>query len=322
MDLISNRKTVLRIILALFSFLPGIIYGQQTPLNTDSYWVFVPYIYNPAMVGSKDFFSIGFNGAFQGASNTQLLSGNLRISKTHNGYFSSPDITKFTNFGLGGAIYNDINGLSKNYGINASASYQVPLNTRELSFLSFGIALKESHNTISTDSVGIINAVRKNYYTNLDLGIYYYGTFFFTGISAVNLLGSPWKPDTNGIYIVPVSRQYFFTAGFKVLLSKSMNIVVEPSVLISSTDSTFDKISKNINPILKLYLDNFCLGSSYRSGGKISIFAEYRYPRFYVGGYYGFKNKTPYFKDKPVVEFTLGINIQSDRTRGPRSTRW
>jgi type IX secretion system PorP/SprF family membrane protein len=322
MDLNTNRKIVLRVLLVVFSFFPSIIYGQQTPLSTDSYWVFVPYIYNPAIVGSKDFLSIGFNAAFQGSSKTQLLSGNKRITKTHNGYFSSPDITKFTNFGVGGAIYNDLNGLSKNYGINVAASYQIPMNTRELSFLSIGLALKESHNSISTDSIGIENALRKNYYTNADIGIYYYGTSFFTGISAVNLFGSPWKPDTVGIYDVPVSREYFFTAGFKLLVSKSMNIVVEPSVLISSTDSTFDKISKNINPILKLYLDNFCLGASFRNGGKISIFAEYRYPRFFVGGYYGFKSKTPYFKDKPVVEFTLGVNIQSDRVKGPRSTHW
>lgn len=322
MDLYFYRKTAIRVSLILASLLPLATYGQQTPLATDSYWVFVPYIYNPAIAGSKDFLSIGFNAAFRGESNTQLLSGNKRISKTHNGYFSSPDITKFTNFGIGGSIFNDENGLSRNYGLSASASYQIPINTQELSFLSFGLSAKATHNTISTDSSGIENAVRKTYYPNMDFGIYYYGTSFFAGISSVNILGSPWKPDTVGIYRVPVAREYFFTAGFKLLLSKSMNIVIEPSVLISATDSTFDKISDNINPIIKLYLDNFCLGTSYRGSGKISIFAEYRYPRFYVGGYYGFKSKTPYFKDKPIVEFTLGVNIQSDKLRHTRSTQW
>jgi type IX secretion system PorP/SprF family membrane protein len=322
MNLILNRKTALGVLIVVSSFFPAMIYGQQTPLRTDSYWVFVPQIYNPAIIGSKDYFSIGLNAAFQGISNTQLLSGNKRISKTHNGYFSSPDIRKFTNIGIGGAIFNDENGFSKNYGINASASYQIPLNTRELSFLSFGVAVKGSHSSISTDSSAAETSIKTNNFANADFGVYYYSTSFFTGVSGVNLLGSPWKPDTAGIFNVPVSREYFFTAGFKLLLSKANNIVIEPSVLISSTDSTFDKISENINPILKLYLDNFCLGASYRNGGKISIFAEYRYPKVFIGGYYGFKSKTPYFKDKPVVEFTLGLIIQSDKVRGPRSTHW
>jgi hypothetical protein len=85
---ISNR--ILLIFLFIFSFC--VTKGQQTPLNPISYWVFVPYIYNPAIVGSKDFISIGINAAFQGESNTQLISGNTRITKTNSGYFSSPDI--------------------------------------------------------------------------------------------------------------------------------------------------------------------------------------------------------------------------------------
>jgi type IX secretion system PorP/SprF family membrane protein len=322
MNLALKRKTVLGSLLVTISLLSGISYGQQTPLSTDSYWVFVPYIYNPAIVGSKDFLSVGANVSFKGPSNTQLLSGNGRISKTHSGYFSSRSLTKFTGFGAGGTIFNDENGLSRNYGLSAAGSYQIAMDRKELSFLSFGLAVKETRNTISTDSAGIVNSLRKTYYTNIDFGIYYYGTSVFAGISGVNLLGSPFKPDTVGIYKVPVSREYFFTAGFKVLLSKSMNIVLEPSVLISATDSTFDKITENIDPIVKLYLDKFYVGASYRGSGKISIFAQYRYPHIYVGAYYGFKNKAPYFKDRPVVELTFGINFQSDRYRNTRSTHW
>jgi type IX secretion system PorP/SprF family membrane protein len=322
MDLSLNRKTVLKALVVILLFLSDITYGQQTPFNTDSYWVFVPYIYNPAIVGSKDFLSIGVNASFKGSSHAQLLSGNARISKTQDGYFSSPDITRFTNLGIGGSIFNDADGFSSKYGASAAASYQIPMNTKELSFLSFGLAVKETHNTISKDSSGIAASERNKFNTNIDFGIYYYGTSVFAGISGVNLLGSPWKSEPVGIYNVPVSREYFFTAGFKVLLSKSMNIVLEPSVLISAADSTFDKISENIDPIVKLYLDRFCMGASYRGSGKTSIFAEFKYPHFYLGGYYGFKNKTPYFKEKPVAELTFGVNLQSDRYKRTRTTHW
>ena len=175
------------------------------------------------------------------------------------------------------------------------------------------------YNTITS---ALTDTLRKTYYPNLDIGIYYYGTNLYTGISAVNLLGSPWKPDTLGIYKVPVSREYFFTAGYKFLLSKSLNIVLEPSVLIFTTDSTFSKIKDNINPIVRLYLEDFCFGTSFRSDGRISFFAQFRYPRFYIGGFYELAKKTPYFKKTPLVEFTVGLNIQPDKSRISNHSHW
>ncbi|MGC1390652.1 MAG: PorP/SprF family type IX secretion system membrane protein [Bacteroidales bacterium] len=299
-----------------------ILKGQQTPLSPISYWVFTPYIYNPAIVGSKDFLSIGLNAAFQGKSNTQLFSGNARISKTKAGYFSSPDILEFKNIGIGGSIYKDINGLSQNIGISGAFSYQIPLNTANLSFLSFGVSVKGVYNTLDNDSVGPAHSFKKTIFPDFDLGIYYYGTNFFTGLSATNILGNPWKSDSLEIFKIPVSRQYFFTAGYKILISKSLNIVLEPSVLIIVNDSTIRKISDNINPLIKLYLEGFCLGVSYQNDSKISFLIQFRYPRFYVGAYYELPEKTPYFKKSPIVELTVGMNIQSDKSRLSNHKHW
>jgi type IX secretion system PorP/SprF family membrane protein len=323
MGLQSQRKIKLRVFLpALFMFSFCVTNAQQTPLNPVSYWVFTPYIYNPAIAGSKDYFSLGLNASFQGKSNTQLLSGNTRISKTKSGYFSSPDIIEFKNIGVGGAIYRDINGMSKNMGISATGSYQIPLSTRQLSFLSFGISVKGVYNVLDNDSVGPAHSFKKTFFPDFDLGIYYYSTGFFTGISATNILGNPWKSDSLDIFKIPVSREYYFTAGFKLLLSKSMNIVLEPSVLVVASDSSFKKITDNINPILKLYLEDFCFGASLHKTDKISLFAQYRYPKFYVGAYYELAKRTPYFKKTPIVEFTLGLNIQPDKSRFSNHSHW
>jgi type IX secretion system PorP/SprF family membrane protein len=243
------------------------------------------------MVGSKDFLSMGVNGAFEGSSNTQLISGDTRFTKTNSGYFSSPELTEFKNTGIGASIFNDFDGLSRNTGFSLSGSYQIPLSTNKLSFLAFGVSAKGEYSTITSKLNG---KEKKTFYPNMDVGIYYYGTNFFTGISAVNLFGSPWIPDTLGAFKVQVSREYFFTAGYKILLSKSLNIVFEPSVLILATDSTFNKIKNNINPIIKLYLEDFCFGTSFESNNRISVFAQFRYPRFYVGAYYELASKTPY----------------------------
>jgi type IX secretion system PorP/SprF family membrane protein len=320
MDLESIISAIRRTgLIFIFGSYCCLINGQQTPLNPVSCWVFNPFIYNPAIAGSKDFLSIGINTAFQGNANSLLLSGNTRITKTNSGYFSSPDITVFKNTGIGASIFSDYNGSSRNMGVSVSGSYQLPLSNHNLSFLSFGATVKGEYNTITS---ALSDTQRKTYYPNFDLGIYYYGTNFFAGISAVNILGSPWKPDTLGIYQVPVSREYFFSAGYKFLLSKSLNIVLEPSVLILGTDSTFSKVKNNINPIIRLYLEDFCFGTSFRADGDISFFCQFRYPRFYIGAYYELAKKTPYFKKTPVVEFTVGLNIQPDKSRFSNHSHW
>jgi len=305
--------------------------GQQTHLNPTSYWVFIPYIYNPAIVGSKDFLSIDLNAAFQGKSNTKIVSGNTRLSKTRSGYFSSPDITEFNNIGIGGSVFNDVNGSFQNIGVSAIGSYQIPISTRKLSFLSIGISAKGVYNILDTSSIEPRIPSRKTFYPNLDLGIYFFSTNFFTGLSTTNLLGNQENPDSLGIYAIPVSRQYFFTAGYKILLSRSLNIILEPSVLINayystflinSSEPVFKKISDNFNPIIKLYVDNFCIGSYFLRNEKTLFFIQYRYPTFYAGAFCELPKKSPYFKKTPIVEFTIGINIQIDKSRFSRYSHW
>ena len=116
----STDKKLVIVLSLFFSF--SILNGQQTPLNPVSYWVFVPYIYNPAIVGSKDFISVDLNTTFLGKSNTQILSGNTRFSKIKPGYFSSPGIFEFKNVGVGGSVFRDKIGLTTNYGASAAGS--------------------------------------------------------------------------------------------------------------------------------------------------------------------------------------------------------
>jgi type IX secretion system PorP/SprF family membrane protein len=323
MDLKSEMRILTRFFLTLVTInIFNIAVAQQTPLNPLSYWVFTPSVYNPAMVGSKDFLTLDFNTAFQGNSNAQILSGNTRLSKTKPGYFSSPKLKEFNGFGIGGSIFNDLDGPSHNIGLSAAGSYQIPLSTRELSFLSFGAAIKGVYNMLDTSSADEGYPTKNTFYPNVDAGIYYFGTNFFTGVSAINLLGNPGDPDNQGNYEIPVSRHYFFTMGYKFILSKTRNFVIEPSILIDAVDSTFSDISENITPILKLYLDNICLGSYFLNHGKTSFFFQYRFPRIYLGAFYELPKKTAYYKDPPIVEFTLGWNFRVDKSRFSKRSQW
>lgn len=314
------RFNLLLVIILIFPFYGT--NGQQTVLSPLSYWVFVPSIYNPAIAGSRDFLSIGLNAAFQGSSNSQLVSGNTRISKTKSGYFSSPDIVEFKNIGVGGSVFRDKLESYMNTGFSAFGSYQIPLSTKKLSFLSFGASVKGIYYSLDNDTVDTGNSQKTGFYPDLDLGVYYYGTNFFTGLSAVNIFDYFKNRNNRDLSENPVPRQYFFTAGYKILLSKDLNIVLEPSVFIPVNDSTINNISENINPIIKLYLDDFCLGTSFSGNGKITFFSQFRYPKFYIGAYYELEKKTPYFKKSPLVELTIGLNIQPDKSRLSHHSKW
>ncbi len=323
MDIRSFKRILLRVLLiqtGILFCLPS--FAQQTPLNPLSYWVFTPYLYNPAMVGSKDYITLDFNAAFQGKSQAEILSGNARLSKTRPGYFSSPRLKEFNSIGLGGSVFNDQIAGSHNIGVNAAGSYQIPLSTKELSFLSFGAAIKGVSNRLDTSEIDAGDPAKNTFYPNADAGIYYYGTNLFAGISVINILGTPGGTDSIARYRIPVSRHYYFTLGYKFIISKSQNIVIEPSVLIDAVDSTVGKIADNINPILKIYIDNLCLGSYFLNKGNTSFFFQYRYPRFYLGAFYELPKNTAYFKKSPIVEFTLGFNFMSDQSKLSRQSRW
>lgn len=314
----SASKKVLLLFLSLLSH--NVSEGQQTPLNQISYWVFIPYVYNPAIAGSKDFLSLDFIASFQGKSNTQLIGGNTRFSKTKPGYFSSPDIVEFKNAGIGWSAFKDVNGVSRHTGVSVAGSYQIPLTSRKLNFLTFGASLKAVYNVIDTSFTESGSFSKKTLYPNLDLGIYYFGTHFFSGLSSTNLLGNPVKNDSLGLS--GASKRFYFSAGYRIVLSRSYNIVLEPSLLISTNDSTTSKKPQNINPILKLYAGNFSIGTYFLNDGKTSFFAQFKYPKFYIGTFYELPKKTPYFKRTPLVELTLGLNIQIDKTRLSDQSHW
>jgi type IX secretion system PorP/SprF family membrane protein len=296
--------------------------GQQTPLSTLSYWVFTPSTYNPAVAGSKDFLSMGLMASSHGKSNTQIFNGNTRLTRNSNRYYFAGDNKDYSNIGVGGSVFHDINGTSENIGLSASGTYHIPIGVRKLTFLSFGVSAKGIYNTLDSVSSESQYGPRSTFYENLDFGMYLYGATFYSGLSVTDILGNPEKPDSAGQYAIPVIRKYFFTAGYKIVLSRSLNIVLEPSILVSLNDSSINDVTNNINPILKLYLDNFCVGSYFLNKDYNSFFFEYRFPRLFLGVFFEIPKNTAYFKSSPLIELTAGINIANNKIRPPMKTHW
>ena len=295
--------------------------GQQVPLNPVSYRIFSPFIFNPAIAGSKDFSTIDLLISNNGKFKSQVVSGDLRLSKSHKEYVSSLSAPEFTNIGIGGYLFNDHNNTSRNIGLGGTVSYHLQLDKDALSYLSFGVSAKAIFNDYSGKS-DFNRPVKETFFPEFDAGLYYYNAYFFTGLSATNLLGNPDMPDSLGFYTVTVSRQLFFQVGCKFVISKSLNILLEPSLIINSDDVFSGKISDMLKPGLKLFANNFCIGTYFNDYKKISFFLQYKYPKIYLGTYFEMAQNSAFYKQPILAEFAMGLNLSAIKSGFSRENHW
>ena len=129
----QGKKNLLLIYL-FFQFFS--VSGQETPVNPVSNKVFTPFIFNPAIAGSKDFMSVDLIASLQNKQYTQIFSGNTRLKKHGQDYQRNSNLTEFSNFGIGGYLFNDLTGDHRNAGISVSGAYHIPLNrNKEIFYL-------------------------------------------------------------------------------------------------------------------------------------------------------------------------------------------
>jgi hypothetical protein len=297
--------------------------GQQMPFNPISYRVFSPLILNPAITGSKDFFSMDLIAGFVGESNSQIISGNTRIMKKQPEYLEVPSTNTFSNFGVGGFAFHDYQAPfnTQTAGGGLSFAYHIPVDSKALSFISIGASGKGLYHYYGGDTINDFPS-RKFMFPEVDLGIYFYNPSIYAGISATNIL--PAKKDTASInpYLVPVSRQYNFLLGYKFVLSKAINLVLEPSLMVFTDDSLSFNPRENIEPIIKLYASNFCIGTYFNDYSKVSFFFQYRYPSFYVGTYFALPKETAYYKKSITAEIAVGLNLSHFKKGFTKNALW
>ncbi len=323
--MVRSRISVFRklslFILAWFCLYPS--FGQQIPFNPVSYRIYSPFIINPAIAGSKDYFSLDMIAGFNGKSYSQVLSGNTRITKKVLGYLPSGKTYSYTNIGTGFSAYNDFQTADSthNAGISAAVAYHIPLSKKALSFLSLGASVKGMYH-FNEGNPDRSMPYKEFYFPNVDVGIYLYNPKTYAGLSVTNLLDPPKDTATLASYQIPLSRQYNFIAGYKIVLSRELNLVLEPSILIHTDDSLSFDIKKSIEPALRLYAGNFCLGTYFNDYSKISFFFQYRYPSFYVGTYFALPKDSPFFKKSLTSEIAFGINFSHNKSGYTKNGHW
>ncbi|MFO7852125.1 MAG: type IX secretion system membrane protein PorP/SprF [Bacteroidota bacterium] len=319
------RLNVIRIVLFIFLIVisPMNLYSQDSLLNPAGTWIYNPSWYNPAISGSKDYHSLDFTYATGDDFESMFLSGDTRLTNKVEGYYNMPDHITYRNIGLGYQVFHRSSDKFESSGFKATGSYHIQLNENSTSFLSIGLSLQGSRNTVTTiPDIEIPDSTitETTYDPNVDFGIYYYSPALYLGLSSTNILEGMLPNDT--ISYNHEIRHYHFMGGYKFVLYRPMNLLIEPSVIFSLSDSTFNDFANHIYPMVKIYIDNFCFGSYFYDWDKISVFFRYNYPGVYIGAFLAVSRKSPYYKKIPSIELSAGINLSYNKTRRYKRFHW
>jgi hypothetical protein len=212
-------------------------------------------------------------------------------------------------------------GSSRNLGVGATGAYHIPLDKKGLSFIAVGVSAKAIFNDYAGDD-DLNKPAEKTFFPSADAGIYYYNSFLFAGISGTNLLGNPVESDSLGYNTIPLSRQFFAHVGAKFVISKALNIIIEPSLIFTTNDSFSGDIADMLKPGLKVYAGNYCVGTFFDDFEKISFFVQYKYSRFYVGTFFELPYNSPFYKEPIRAEFAFGVNLSAIRSGISRAYHW
>lgn len=296
-------------------------FSQETPVAPVSYRLFSPFIFNPAVAGSKDFLSTDIITSFHGKDYAAIISANTRLMRKQGSYVSSQGIREFTRIGTGISVFRENRSISRTTGASASLAYHIPLNSTNLSFLSVGASAKAYRHEFDGDT-GTGYGAADFSDPGADAGVYYYSPKFHAGFSVTNIFRSPVNTDSTASYRAPWSRQFYFHTGYKFLLSRSLNMVLEPSLIIVSGDTLHRDLKKWIKPALKLYAGDFCLGTYFNDFDNLSFFFQFRYPKFYAGTYFEFPRHTSFYRKTLTVEIAAGINLWGNNSGYSERSRW
>ena len=316
------HKTLLWIIFSIILLIPALmVNGQQSPFLPVSYRVFNPFIFNPAVAGSKDFSLLDLSLSNKDRNNSFMGSYNMRLAKTKDHYVSSVAATEFTNIGVGGYIFREQIGNARNTGFGATASYHLPLDNDARSFISAGASLKAIYHEFEGDTELFLPDFNTLLPT-ADAGIYLYSPRFYAGISGTNLFFVTERSDSLALYTAPIKPMLFFHTGYKIIISNLHNVLIEPFVIVEYPYEKPAKTEEIIKPGIRLYVGQLSAGSFLNDLKHLSFFMQFKYEKACFGFYFEMPHKTAYFKEPVIAEISLGINLSAIKSGYQLNNHW
>ena len=282
--------------------------AQEVPSRPLSIPVYHPIVLNPAFVGSKDYTNISLTARIARTFDYQTLNLHQRITNKDGAY---------TRLGLGAYAFQEQLDNSWNSGVALSGAYHFALDHDHLHNLSLGVTAKGIFFAPKHGEEFPYDTLSSKFRPNMDAGIYYYSPKIFVGLSSTALFESD-----DSIAYARLNREYHLYGGYKFVVSKKSGIVIEPSLLLTVNDETISEPHKHLVPYLKVYLQNYYLGTYLKDLDIIALFFQYQFPRFNAGLFIEFPRIGNLNDDNIIFELSLGLNLGKEGETFLRYRHW
>ena len=248
--------------------------GQQEPLTT--LFMTNPFLINPALAGTHNYFQVCSNNRFQWIGFTDAP-----ITNTLSVY---GPVVKYP-MGWGATISYDVTGPISIGSLTGAYGYNYTLN--EDMKISGGLRLgimqyKIDFTKISFEDEGdpLINNSKDTYYLpDATLGFYFYSSTYYAGLVATHLFNNKIKIGTDPTGKSRLKSHFYLNAGYKYYINREW--AVEPSIVLKKVFPA--PFQLDINGRV-WYHNTMWAGISYRTQEALSIMLGYVYEKkIYIG---------------------------------------
>lgn len=298
---IMKKLTLITLIIAVC----GSLFGQQEPQYT--LHMLNPFITNPALAGTNNYYQIRLNNRFQWAG-----LKDAPITNSISAY--GPHSTK--SMGYGGTIYNDITGPTSRTGIDGVYAYNIALNKdMRLSMgLSIGVMQYKMDGTkieLHDDQAdpALLKTVYSKIVPNGAAGVYVWGLNFYAGFSALQLLNNKIKiaeedPDPSLNKLV---SHFYLIGGYHYEISRDLDI--DPCLILKKVVPSSYQLEFNAKVTYQKMLWG---GISFRTQDAVSLVLGYTYDRkYFIGLAYDYAVSSLRRYSNGSIEFCIGVNFSS-----------
>jgi type IX secretion system PorP/SprF family membrane protein len=286
------KRIYLLIVLIVSGLTAG--FAQQQPIY--SQYMLNTYLINPAVAGAEGLTAFNLTArkqwiGYPDGPSTYAVSAQTRILKTsfrNRSRLIKARVRKRRpsgRVGLGGFIYNDVNGRVRRTGLQGTYAYHIYIKEVQLSFGASISMYQFNINVTQNDTYdpNIYDAlIGKNQKISPDanVGVMVSTEKYYAGISATSLFQSSIQFGAgNPRDAYRILRQYYLIGGYRYEPYKS-DFAVEPSILFTTTEKWGNSLDLNVKGY---YKQDYWVGVSYRTAGAMVMMFGSRYQQFTFG---------------------------------------
>jgi len=265
--------------------------SQQVPLY--SQYMLNGFLINPAIAGSEGYTAVNITAREQwlGLANspkTHAICAQTRILK--NSFINKGSSVKLHEkinsrsgrVGLGGYIFNDINGPINRTGIQLTYAYHIRMQNNQLSFglsaIGYQFSINDDNLRFEEEDQFWQNSPKSLFIPDANFGVYYTDRNLYCGFSVSQLFQSALRFGERDYAEYKMKRYYYLMGGYDFEIND--NIVIEPSFLFKTTENFISQADITAKLI---FGDEYWGGLSYRTGGALIFMGGVKVDKFYFG---------------------------------------